>query len=299
MIKLIEELRKKSVPFEENVAMKSYTSFKTGGNARLLVSPADTDELSVVIKTCREEGKDIFPLGKGSNLLVSDGGISDRVVVHIGDSFDFIREIDDVTFEAGAGCSLAAVCKFALSKGLTGLEFAYGIPGSVGGAAFMNAGAYGGEMKDVVLECRHLDADGNYGVYSADKLDFSYRHSVYASGDKIITSVVFRLQKGDTEEIKGKMADLIGRRKDKQPLEYPSAGSVFKRPEGYFAGALIEQSGLKGKTIGGAQISEKHAGFIINIGGATTKDVTDLIDYCKQIVKEKFGVSLETEIRFV
>ncbi len=299
MINLIERLKKASVTFRENEPMKNHTSFKTGGDARLFISPGSSDELSLILNICREEGTEVFILGNGSNLLVSDGGITDKAVIHIDKGLDFITRIDDTTFEAGAGATLASICKYALANGLTGLEFAYGIPGSVGGAAFMNAGAYGGEMKDVVLECKHIDGHGNKGKYTADELDFSYRHSRYSLGDMVITSVVFRLQKGDKENIKAKMDELIRRRKDKQPLEYPSAGSVFKRPEGYFAGALIEKCGLKGKTIGGAQVSEKHAGFIINIGDATTKDITDLIAYCRDTVMEKIGVSLETEIRFV
>ncbi|MBR5438379.1 MAG: UDP-N-acetylmuramate dehydrogenase [Clostridia bacterium] len=278
--------------------MKLYTTFKTGGPAKLFVTPRDEDELKEVLLLCKDNGTETFILGKGSNLLISDEGL-DKAVIYIGENFDYIKEIDECTFEAGAGASVASICKFALSKSLTGLEFAYGIPGSVGGAAYMNAGAYGGEVKDVIESCRHVSIDGESGVFTEKELDFSYRHSAYSDAGYVITAVVFHLEKGDKNLIEETMRDIISRRKDKQPLEYPSAGSVFKRPEGYFAGALIEQSDLKGKRIGGAMVSEKHAGFIINYDNATTTDVLELIRFCQRTVKEKFGVDLETEIKFI
>ena len=299
MTELIKLLNGNSIEFIENEPMKNHTSFKTGGAAKLFIIPADKRELSLVLKYCSEKGITPFILGNGSNLLISDMGISERPVIYIGKAFDFIRQINETDIEVGAGTNLSSVCKYALSKELSGLEFAYGIPGSCGGAAFMNAGAYGGEMKDILVCCNHIDSQGNAGYFDEDMLDLSYRHSVYSQGGYVITSVVLRLEKGNKDEIEAKMKDLLGRRKDKQPLEYPSAGSVFKRPEGYFAGALIEQSNLKGKRIGGAMVSEKHAGFIINYDNATTKDVTDLIEYCQKTVFEKFGVSLETEIRII
>ncbi len=299
MTEFIQLLNDNSISFIENEPMKNHTSFKTGGNAALFISPKNEDELCFILKECGMRNMRPLVFGNGSNLLISDEGISNRPVIHIGKGFDFIRELDGETLEIGAGANLTTVCKFALSKNLSGLEFAYGIPGSCGGAAFMNAGAYGGEMKDVLIRCNHIDSKGNKGFFEADALDLSYRHSAYSSSDYVITSVVVKLTKGDYSEIEAKMKDLIGRRKDKQPLEYPSAGSVFKRPEGYFAGALIEQSGLKGKSVGGAMVSEKHAGFIINYNNATTKDVTDLIRFCQDTVKEKFGVELEPEIRVI
>lgn len=299
MTNLIEQLRENGINFKINEPMKAHTTFRTGGNAKLFVIPEDVEQLKLVLRLCRKNGKDIFVLGNGSNLLVSDEGIIDKAVIYIGDSFSYIKDIDETTVEAGAGTNLAALCKYALSKSLTGLEFAFGIPGSTGGAAYMNAGAYGGEMKQVTIKCNHVDKNGNEGSFSFEELDFSYRHSVYSDNDFIITSIVLKLEKGEKEEIESKMTELLGRRKDKQPLEYPSAGSVFKRPEGYFAGALVEQSGLKGKTIGGAQVSEKHAGFIINRNNATTKDVTDLIKFCQDTVLQKFGVMLEPEIKVV
>ncbi len=299
MKKLLNGLDEKNISYLLEEPMKLYTTFKTGGPAELFIVPDGEEELKAVLSLCSESGVEIFILGKGSNLLVSDEGIRGRAVIYVGEGFDFIREIDDCIFEAGAGTSVAAICKYALSKSLSGLEFAYGIPGSVGGAAFMNAGAYGGEVKDVIKLCKHIDTKGKKGQFKADELDFSYRHSIYSGGGYVITSVVFRLKKGEKSDIEAAMQDFISRRKDKQPLEYPSAGSVFKRPEGYFAGALIEQSGLKGKKIGGAMVSEKHAGFIINYDNATTADVVNLIKHCQKTVKEKFSVDLETEIRFI
>ncbi len=299
MKRLMNSLDEKKISYRLDEPMKFYTTFKTGGPAELFIIPSSEDELKYVVSICDETGVETFILGKGSNLLVSDEGVRGKAVIYIGEGFDYINEIDDCTFEAGAGTSVASICKYALSKSLSGLEFAYGIPGSVGGAAFMNAGAYGGEVKDVILLCKHITDKGEKGKFDAEKLDFSYRHSVYSEGGYVITSVVFHLKKGDKNEIEAAMHDFITRRKDKQPLEYPSAGSVFKRPEGYFAGALIEQSGLKGKRIGGAMVSEKHAGFIINYDNATTEDVISLIRHCQKTVKENFSVDLETEIKFV
>ena len=189
------------------------------------------------------------------------------------------------------------MCSFALENSLTGLEFAYGIPGSCGGAAFMNAGAYGGEMKDVLYRCDHIDKNGDKGFIEGEDMRLSYRHSAYYDNGCIVTGLYLKLKKGDKEEIKAKMTELMGRRKDKQPLEFPSAGSTFKRPEGYFAGALIEECNLKGVSVGGAQVSEKHAGFVINTGGATCKDVLDLCKKVSDTVYDKKGVKLEMEIR--
>lgn len=299
MTNLINELNSNNILYNIDEPMSKHTSFKTGGNAEIFIDISDEKTLSKVLKICSKTETDIFVLGKGSNLLVSDNGIRNKVVLHLTTDFSDMKILDETSIEVQSGASLASLCKFALANSLTGLEFAYGIPGSVGGAAYMNAGAYGGEMKDVVSRINHIDKRGNVGSFSGDELDFSYRHSAYSDSDLVITSVVFKLQKGDKNEIESKMTELMGRRVDKQPLEYPSAGSVFKRPEGYFAGALIEQSDLKGKRIGGAMVSEKHAGFIINYDNATTTDVVDLIKYCQKTVFEKFGVELHTEIKFV
>lgn len=299
MTELLKSLENSGIRYLLNEPMKNHTTFKTGGNAEVFITPDNCNELTVILDCCKKLGIVPFILGNGSNLLVSDAGIINRPVIQIGKGFDFIRKIDETTIEIGAGTNLTAACRFALGESLSGMEFAFGIPGSCGGAAFMNAGAYGGEMKDVLVKVNHIDINGNLGCFSGDELDLSYRHSAYSCGGYIITSIVVKLTKGDYNEIEAKMKDLIGRRKNKQPLEYPSAGSVFKRPVGYFAGGLIEQSGLKGKRIGGAMVSEKHAGFIINYDNATTEDVVNLIRYCQKTVKEKFGVELETEIRII
>ena len=290
-------LTEHQIPFLTDEPMKNHTSFRTGGPAALFASPATVDQLSALLGFCSARGVRPLILGNGSNLLVSDRGIDGLVISMC--ELDEVRQLDDVTFFAAAGTRLIRLCKAALAADCTGLEFAYGIPGTVGGAVFMNAGAYGGEMKQVVSFAEHLTPDGTPGRLTGGELDFGYRHSAYMNNGCIVTGAVVRLETGDHALIEEKMNDLLGRRKDKQPLEYPSAGSVFKRPEGYFAGALIEQSGLKGRRVGGAAVSEKHAGFIINVGDATTADVLNLIDVCRETVFKNFGVTLETEVRFV
>lgn len=276
--------------------MSLHTTFKIGGNARLVVYPQNEEQISELVKCAKAENIRLIAIGNGSNLLVDDDGI-DACVLILGEHFSQIKLIDDETIYAKAGAKLIALCRFAYEHSLSGLEFAYGIPGSAGGAAFMNAGAYGGEMKDVLYKCEHIDKNGDIGFLENDDLKLSYRHSAYYDNGAVITGLYLKLKKGEKSEIKEKMDDLIGRRRAKQPLEYPSAGSTFKRPEGYFAGALIEQCNLKGKSVGGAQVSEKHAGFVINKGGATCKDVLDLCKYCSDKVMEETGVKLEMEIR--
>ena len=283
--------------YNENTLLSSCTSFKIGGKADLFVQPDSVEKLTAVVSECKKIGAKILILGKGSNLLVSDEGF--RGVVISTSKLDKIELIDETTVYCQSGVTLSKLCRFALDNSLTGLEFAYGIPGSAGGAAYMNAGAYGGEMKDVLFKCDHLSADGVISSYSDSELELSYRHSVYSKSDKFITALYLKLRKGDKEEIKAKMDELMGKRRDKQPLEYPSAGSTFKRPEGYFAGALVEECGLKGFTVGGAQVSEKHAGFVINIGGATASDVLSVIEHCKKTVYESKGVMLEPEVEII
>ena len=276
--------------------MKNHTSFKIGGTADLFVTVHDMRQLTETVKLADRNGIPLFVLGNGSNLLVSDKGIR-GMVLKLGGEFCDIGLDSDGNLHCGTGAQLSKLCAFALEHSLTGLEFAWGIPGSCGGAAFMNAGAYGGEMKDVVLSCEHVDMHGNPGRFEGDELDFAYRHSVYSGGGYIITGITLRLPKGDKEAIRAKMDDLMGRRRDKQPLEFPSAGSIFKRPVGYFAGGLIEQCGLKGAQVGGAQVSPKHAGFIVNVGGATCEDVLTLIADIQRKVKAETGVDLECEVR--
>ncbi len=283
---------------EFDAPMKKYTTFKCGGNASLLITPNSSETLKSVVSYCYS--KDIKPLiiGNGSNLLVTDNGIK-NVVIKIGSQMSKIELIDETTIFCEAGASLKSLCMFALENSLSGLEFAYGIPGTLGGAVYMNAGAYGGEMKDVLFSVNHIDLSGDFGTFSTEELNLGYRHSAYSDNDYTIVSAILKLKKADKTDIKAAMDDKLQRRKDKQPLEYPSAGSTFKRPEGYFAGALIQESGLKGYTVGGAQVSEKHAGFVINKGGATATDIITLIRDVQKTVYKNFGVELETEVKII
>lgn len=289
-----EKLSEFNIEYKTSEPMKDHTSFKIGGAAEVFISVKTTSELKRVLSLCREYNVQYLLIGNGSNLLVSDDGIKGAVIKLEGD-FKKI-EVDGEYITAGAGASLTKLCLDALKNDLTGLEFGYGIPGSVGGAAYMNAGAYGGEMKDVIVSCTHLDPDLNVGTFTLDDLDLSYRHSAYMKGEYVILSVKLKLRKGDSTAIKAHMDLFMQKRMDKQPLDLPSAGSVFKRPEGAFAAALIEECGLKGKSVGGAQVSEKHTGFIVNKGNATCKDVLDLVEIVKADVKEKTGFDLEREI---
>ncbi|MDD6989168.1 UDP-N-acetylmuramate dehydrogenase [Ruminococcus sp.] len=279
----------------QNEPMSKHTSFKIGGNADAYIKVNNLSKLSTILKECQDSDVDYIILGNGSNLLVSDEGIRGAVIRLDGD-FRKITLVDDTTIFCGAGATLAYLCKFALNCGLSGLEFAWGIPGTVGGAVFMNAGAYDGEMKDVVHSVSHISPNGEIGRTEKDDLRFGYRTSIYRSNNMIITGITLKLKKGNPDEIRAKMDDYMLRRSTKQPLEYPSAGSVFKRPEGNFAGALIEQCGLKGKLCGGAQVSEKHAGFIINKSNATAKDVRELITQIQKTVSDKTGYNLECEL---
>ena len=293
---LIAFLEKENIKFTENESMKNHTTFKVGGNASVMIFPKSESEVSSVVKECSRLGVRLVTIGNGSNLLVSDNGIKAAVLCFAND-FSEIRLLDEETVFAESGASLMKLCRFALENSLSGLEFAFGIPGSCGGAAFMNAGAYGGEMKDVLYKCRHVDKDGNRGFLQEDDLKLSYRHSAYYENGCIITGIYLKLKKGSKEDIKAKMDDFLKRRKDKQPLDYPSAGSTFKRPEGCFAGALIEQCGLKGRSVGDAEVSMKHAGFVINKGNATCEDILNLCRICSETVMKEKGVKLEMEIR--
>lgn len=295
---LIGSLRRLGAQVQENEPMSLHTSFQIGGPADAFVTVLDEKSLSGVLKKCREAQAPVYIIGNGSDLLIPDQGLR-GVVIGFGGDFCKIRLEDETRIVCGPGVTLAKLCKFALEHSLSGLEFAWGIPGSAGGAAYMNAGAYGGEMKDVLIQCRHLDENGDPGGFAGESLDFSYRRSAYTDRRLVITRLTFQLNKGDYSVIKAQMEDYLSRRKSKQPLEYPSAGSVFKRPHGYFAGQLIEQCGLKGKAIGGAQVSEKHAGFIINTGGATCQDVQNLVRLIQDTVKQEKQVALECEIKLM
>lgn len=278
--------------------MKAHTTFKIGGDADILVTVSTELQLSSALKYIRENGLRMTVLGNGSNMLVSDEGIG-GVVLKLDEQFCEVSVTTDGKVRAGAGATLSAMCHAALDAELTGLEFAWGIPGSVGGAAYMNAGAYGGEMKDVVVSVEYITRDGAWDAFSSDECGFDYRMSVFQKQPHIITAVTVQLKPGDKVEIKAQMDDILQRRKSKQPLEMPSAGSVFKRPVGYYAGGLIQQCGLKGASVGGAQVSEKHAGFIVNKGGATCADVLGLVKHIQDTVREQTGVSLECEIRTI
>ena len=274
--------------------MKNHTTFKIGGNADIFIMPTDFDLLKSVLKKIDELALDCIVVGAGSNLLVSDGGIEGAVISTAGLAEISLNGNEIVAF---GGAKLNDIAKFACKNGLAGFEFAYGIPGTLGGAVFMNAGAYGGEMKDVLVAAEHIDESGNFGEFCLEKLELGYRKSVYSSKNFTIISAKIKLVPGNFAEIKEKMDEIFAKRVNKQPYDKKSAGSVFKRPEGHFAGTLIEQAGLKGFTVGGAQVSEKHAGFIVNIGGATCKDVEDLILHIQKTVKEKFCVELECEVK--
>lgn len=294
-LQIIKDLSDKlNIEYIANEPLKKHTSFKIGGVAELFVTVKDIDQLKAITKACKDNNIQLFIIGKGSNLLISDEGMS-GVVLKLDGNFKDIS-LKENTITCGAGANLSTLCLFALENSLTGLEFAYGIPGSVGGAVYMNAGAYGGEMKDVIKTITHLSTDGQLVTLTLDELELSYRHSVYKNTDDVILFVELELNTDSKEAIKEKMDDFMNRRRTKQPLEFPSAGSVFKRPQGNFAGTLIEQCGLKGYTIGGAQVSEKHAGFIINIGDATCNDVLELVRYVQDTVQKQTGYFLEREI---
>ena len=291
---VIDILSNNNIPYLLNEPMSAHTTFKIGGAADILITVGNLSELQTVISACKDCSMPYMILGNGSNLLVSDKGIEGAVITLDGDFKEITVEAQTVT--AGAGAKLSRLCTVAMEHSLSGLEFAYGIPGTVGGAMYMNAGAYGGEMKDVALSVTALSPDGSVREVPAAEMALGYRTSVFKTNGDIILFAKYNLHTGDKSAIKAQMEDIMGRRKSKQPLEYPSAGSVFKRPEGAFAGTLIEQCGLKGKTVGGAQVSEKHAGFIINVGGATCDDVMELVKVVQDTVKAETGYILEREI---
>ncbi|MCH5323837.1 MAG: UDP-N-acetylmuramate dehydrogenase [Eubacterium sp.] len=274
--------------------MKNHTTFKIGGGCEMMVKINCEKLLRELIACCKENEIPFYIIGRGSNILVSDKGLK-GVVLLLGGDFATAHISGDV-IECQAGATLAAVCSLALANSLTGLEFAYGIPGTVGGAVYMNAGAYGGEMKDVIQSCRYLDENGAVKTITCDKMELGYRHSIFSDKNYCITSVALKLEKGDPAAIKERMDTLMSRRKEKQPLEYPSAGSTFKRPAGDFAARLIEASNLKGVSVGDAQVSEKHSGFIINKGNAGFDDVCALIEEVKNKVYNDSGVMLECEV---
>ena len=283
---------------ETNVSMADYTSFRAGGCARYLAFPEDEVALIAVMREVQEAGVPYYVTGNGSNILVRDGGFP-GVIIKIADGFSEIRT-DGEMIVAGAGALLSTIAKEAARQSLTGLEFASGIPGSLGGAVYMNAGAYDGEMKNVLETVRLLDPKtGAIREAKVEELELGYRYSKLYETGEIILGAVIRLQTGDPDEIRSRIRDFTERRTTKQPLVYPSAGSFFKRPQGYYAGKLVQDARLKGLTVGGAQVSTLHSGFVINIGGATAADIISLMHLVQARVKEQFGVDLEPEVRII
>ena len=279
--------------------MSKYTSFRAGGKAAALVEVENKEQLKAVLRFAEEEKIPHLLLGNGSNTLFKDSGYQ-GLVIKLGDYFNYLAEESDTRLRIGASMLLSTAAKMALEESLTGMEFASGIPGSIGGAIFMNAGAYGGEMKDIVASVHAVSPDGrDEKDFTNEEMQFGYRSSILQQNGWIATDMTFNLTTGNKEEIAAQMKDLNARRNAKQPVNYPSAGSTFKRPEGYFAGKLIEDAGLKGLTVGGAQVSTLHSGFVINKGGATATDILQLIALVQNTVYDKFGIMLEPEVRII
>lgn len=286
-----------SPSLSENESMSAHTTFRIGGNADMYASVGSAEELSALLKLAESEGVPYTVIGNGSNLLVSDKGIR-GLVIEIGKNMSKF-EITGNIVRAEAGVLLRKLATAAAECSLSGLEEVSGVPGTLGGGIFMNAGAYGGEIKDVVKTVTYVDVNGDIRTINGSECRFGYRHSFFSDGGMYIVSAELELTPGNKNEINAKMADYTKRRREKQPLSYPSAGSTFKRPQGYFAGTLIDNAGLKGYRCGGAMISELHAGFVINCGGATAEDVKNVIEYAQKTVYEKFGVRLEPEVRML
>jgi UDP-N-acetylmuramate dehydrogenase len=282
---------------KENELMKNHTTFKIGGPVDVLVLPRTVEDIRITIDYCRENKHPLFIFGLGSNIVVRDRGIR-GIALKIGNTLKDIQ-ISGQEIHAQAGVRLSELARKAADNSLSGLEFAEGIPGSLGGAVVMNAGAYDGEMKDVVTEVEAISPSGEKRMFSLPEMEFDYRKSVFQSNGYIVVAAKMVLQPGTKLDIQGKMREFAHSRREKQPLEYPSAGSVFRRPPGYFVGQMIEKMGLKGYSIGGAQVSDKHAGFIVNTGGASARDVLELIEIIIKAAREQFGVELEQEIRVV
>lgn len=297
--KVFEDLFKEFYKSENiilDAEMKNYVHFRVGGPADILLIPEHKEQIIRTIEICKEKNIPFYVVGNGSNLLVKDGGIK-GVVIKLNEVKN-INVYGDIV-EAECGAMLKDVSNEALKNSLTGFEFACGIPGTVGGAVFMNAGAYNGEISNVIESAEVIDNEGKILVLSKDELELGYRSSIVMKKNYIVLSAKFKLQNGDEKQIKDVVDDLTCKRESKQPLEYPSAGSTFKRPEGYFAGKLIQDAGLKGYSIGGAAVSEKHSGFVINKSGATAKDILDLIAYIQSEVKRQFNVELHPEVRII
>lgn len=291
---LLDFCKQNEVEFEQNAPLAALSSMRVGGKCDILVKPRDKQSLKSVVEICKKCGLPLFVLGRGSNVLFGD---YHGVILHTAGLCSVSVDGDRITAEAGA--TLAMVCRAALENSLSGMECLFGIPGSIGGALYMNAGAYGAEMKDVVKSAEVLNSDGEIVEITASEMDLSYRHSAFQGRGDCILSVTMKLADGNADEIKAKMDEVTQKRKEKQPLEYPSCGSTFKRPKDGFAAAMIDECGLKGYTIGGAQVSDKHSGFVINKGGATLDDIKALVEYIKKTVMEHNGVELECEMMII
>ena len=293
--KFCQVLGKEQVLFEE--PMKSHTTFRIGGPAEVFIMPKSIKQVQMAVKICQEEQIPYFILGNGSNLLVSDRGYR-GVIIQMDRNMGEIQ-LEGTEIQAAAGALLSSIAVAARRESLTGFEFAGGIPGTLGGAVVMNAGAYGGEIKDVLKEVTVMDGDGKIFTLPASELEMGYRTSIIQTAGYLVLSARITLSRGKEEDIKARTRELSEMRTQKQPLDYPSAGSTFKRPEGYFAGKLIMDSGLRGYSVGGAMVSEKHCGFVINKGNATAEDVVSLMKHVTEVVQEKYGVTLEPEVKFL
>ena len=293
---ICRSLDENGIAWQKDALLAPLTTFRIGGRAALLCRPADAAQLQKLLELLRQAGVRFYCLGRGSNTLFADEGFDGAVV-----AMEALRAVTLTAdgIRAQAGASLAAVCRTAQAAGLSGLEFAYGIPGSVGGAVYMNAGAYGGEMKDAVRTVQAICPNGSVAAFENAACRFAYRHSAFEENGAAVLSADFALRRDEPAAIAARMEEYAARRREKQPLEWPSAGSTFKRPQGAFAAALIDQCGLKGASVGGARVSEKHAGFVINAGGATCADVLALTEKIIAVVREKTGYTLEREIRVV
>lgn len=294
----IANFKKEDCIIMQDEPLKNHCSFRIGGNAEILVVPKNEKVLSSILKYADERNIRCRILGNGSNVLISDDGLK-GIVIKLMNGLSDLLYLGDGIIACGAGVSLTKLCNFALSHSLTGLEFAYGIPGTVGGAVYMNAGAYGGEIKSVLMSVRSVDIKGIPEETPADKLIFQYRNTSFMKNGRIITAAYFKLEQGNKEAISAKMEELMQKRKTSQPLDYPSAGSTFKRPPEGYAAQHIDECGLKGRAVGGAQVSTKHAGFVINTGNATCSDVLSLMDVIKTEVYKQHGVNLEAEVEIL
>lgn len=286
------------IQLKEGELLRNHTTFRIGGAAKYFAVPKNEEEIMEAVDFAIVKDLPYYILGKGSNVLFADEGYP-GVIIEIGAGMEKVERIGDTGIRAQAGVSLSALAAFAAREGLSGLEFAGGIPGTLGGAVTMNAGAYGGEMKDVIVSVKVMDEEGAVKVLSCGELELGYRTSIVQKKQLVVLEAEFLLNPGTTEEIQNTMKELNAKRREKQPLEYPSAGSTFKRPEGYFAGKLIEDAGLRGYRVGDAQVSEKHCGFVVNRGKATCAEVLQLIEEVQKKVKEQFGVQLEPEVRII